>query len=429
MMVFGGGFTLPRIITLFWFDSIMPRRDHWVRRLPNDEISRLAQLSEQLSEALANANPTEHLRQNLERLSQEISELNLRNPLEHLEPIDTNYDDVTTNSGIYMFTNGLEQYIGLAVNVRIRFYIPLYGHLTSNNNSNSRHVINPGPWDAYLLEEYSKPESNQENVGTSLSSDEIFWYYLLLNHDEFDLVNTPAHIGRTRAQSGYPIISFCEEELRYELFRSIGSATNSTRVNSGNGLRHIMRARTSRYGMVKLLKTETGEVPTRYYQMRFATDEEAELLNQDEYGYDDLLERIRRNESDNCLEPQERGGYRSAVLTWNQGEVDPEVVNILDRYKRGSYITDGPQSQFEHGISWHSGAEMWQIRAKNGPLYTDLWQPTFDGTEFEAAVHRERMIVQNNWQEYNLPNRRGYPSNAAALNELLPDDQQLPLWG
>ena len=136
MMVFGGGFTLPRIITLFWFDAIMPRRDHWVRRLPNHEVSRLAQLSEQLSEALANANPTEHLRQNLERLSQEISELNLRNPLEHLEPIDTNYDDVTTNSGIYMFTNGLEQYIGLAVNVRIRFYIPLYGHLTSNNNSN-----------------------------------------------------------------------------------------------------------------------------------------------------------------------------------------------------------------------------------------------------------------------------------------------------
>ena len=59
----------------------MPRRDHWVRRLPNDEISRLAQLSEQLSEALANANPTEHLRENLERLSQEISELNLGNPL------------------------------------------------------------------------------------------------------------------------------------------------------------------------------------------------------------------------------------------------------------------------------------------------------------------------------------------------------------
>jgi hypothetical protein len=80
-----------------------------------------------------------------------------------------------------------------------------------------------------------------------------------------------------------------------------------------------------------------------------------------------------------------------------------------------------------NGVYWNSRDRSWQIKAANGPGYTDQVNRQGFRTEFEAAVEREIWVVKNGWQKFNTSDS-GYPSNAKQLNEILPPDQQLPAW-
>ena len=409
----------------------MARADHPIRSLPIGVLEQLVAASNSFAELLASGShdSIELARDELRAISDIVPIDQLPNPLDILEPIPTGIDDLPTTGGIYLFSSDAGHYLGLTENIRVRFYIPSYGHLTPNNISTSRHVIDSdGGWQAYILESYTSAESRSEDANRLLSSDEIFWYYLLRNHPEFEFVNSERNIGHTSDHSGFPTLTYHEEERIYALFPSIGAATRACQVNSGNALRHMLRATTSRYGSVRMLLT-TPNVPMARFYFRFATDEEAALLGT-EMTYDQLLTTIRGRTSDcDLIYRDGEENDRNSRLIWNSGEISSRVIERLEPYKRGAYNLDGPQSQFDHGISWDSTHDCWQIRAKNGPLYTDLWKGGRPGySEIDAAIDRERVIVSNNWQQYNLPGRRGYPSNVEQINRLLPEENHLIPW-
>lgn len=406
------------------------RHRHPILGLGIPELDELRSAAQQLQALLATG--TYDLRlaavERLREIASRIPAGSIPVPTDGLVPLDVGIDDLPTTAGVYLFTSPERQYVGLTENVRIRFYHPAYGHLTSGNTSRSRLVLAQDGWRAYLLETYSVAESRAEDLNNHLSEDEIFWFFLLSALPNYSLTNQESNIGATPQHRGYPTLSYCFESEEYALFQSIGSAYRATGTNSGNVLRHLLRARTSKYGTVRTLKSVPGVEPPRNYAFRFATEIETRLLGAT-WAYADLLDAISSSESDCDLEYQSgMSSDRSSLLHWNQGPFAGVVANRLSQYRRGAYDLDGPQSEYI-GVSWHSQQNCWQVRAKMGPQYTDLWQPTRPGaSELEAAVYREREIVRNGWQEYNLPGRNGYPSNAARLNELLPADDQLPLW-
>lgn len=409
----------------------MARGDHSVRGIAIPEIRELEMAAINLQESLGIAPHDEIIRNRniLQEISDRIPIEDIPSPLDSLQPIPSGIDDLDTTGGIYIFCSDRGHYIGLTENIRVRFYIPTYGHLTDNNNSTSRHVLACEDWQVYILEGYTQPESSSNEVNTNLSRDEIFWYYLLRNHPDFQFVNAEANIGRTADHSGFPTLTYCWEDRTYALYSSIGSAYRESEVNSGNALRHMLESTTSRYGHVRMLKTTPNATQIRYFFFRFATEQEVGLLGTN-YPYQRLLDRIRQGGSDmNLVYRDGENTDRNSRFVWNCGEVAPEIIERLTPYCRGTYNLDGPQSQFDYGISWHSHNRCWQIRAKCGPQYTDLWQPTRPGdSEIQAAVFREREIVRNDWAQYNLSVRQGYPSNAVSLNRLLPPEQQLPIW-
>jgi len=328
--------------------------------------------------------------------------------------INTDVRRMPTDAGIYAIRSGTRVYVGLAGDIRVRFHRQDFGHYSSNNNTTSRHVVNEDH-DVFLLERYSRTEKANENLSRWLSHDEIFWFFTL-NGTELEVVNSERNIGRTADHGGYPTIAVNMDSGRHTLHPSMNTAFRTIRIHAGASYQCLIR------DSKRQVMADDGE----YYSFRFATEAEANLLGTD-YTADVLLTVINTNESDCALNQGARGLDRVAELVWNQGTFSQNVVERLRRFRRGRVDPNHPQSNY-HGVSWHSRHLCWQVRARNGPRWTDLWQTNCRGlTEIEAAIFREQHVVQRGIEQYNTAGT-GYPSNAVLLNEQLPSDQQLPLW-
>lgn len=412
----------------------MAMRDHPIREHSLPEINLLQETSTLLQEALRTKSHStiSRLRKLLREISDRISFESVSNPLEKLNPVESlSISDLPKSGGIYLFSSERGQYLGLTESFRIRFHIPLYGHLTNRNNSRSKLIIDSGKWrehwDVYFLEAYTVEESNSESTSINLSRDEIFWYYLLRKHPDFHFVNRESNIGMTSEHSGYPVISFCIETRQYAIYPSLGAGRRTTGVNSGNLLRHVIRDTTGKYGYPRTLKTEPKIDPPLNFVFRFATDAESKLLNEGEFEYQSFLGKIRQEDTDCDLVQLGKGGDKYARLVWNIGEFTSEIDRRLAPYRRGAYEMDNPKSRFTHGISWNSRDKQWQVKALTGPNYTDQENRYAGDDELQAAIYRERRIVEKGWQEFNTE-ELGYPSNAREINALLPEEEHLPIW-
>lgn len=405
-------------------------REHPIRDLEIPELAQLWELSTSLEQALRedSRNRQQEFRASLKQCSVQIPHDAIPDPIADIKPLSA--DSLPLTGGIYLFTNpDGNAYVGLTENIRVRFLIPTYGHLTPKNNSRSVRVLNNPEWEVRVLETYSRAECNQQDLFINLAADEIFWYYFLLNHPNYNMQNVLGNIGSTPEHRGFPVVSYSITTGAYNHHPSMAAAARFAQTDSGNTRRHILRQSEGRRGEVRFLKTLRGVEPLAYYAFRFVTDREAGLLTPDGDGVD-LVTIIEEDESDCALFI--RGGensHRNSRFQWNYGLYLPEVGEQLQPYMRGDYETDGLQSQFTHGISWHSHGEAWQVRAKSGPNYEDLWQIRCVGmSEIEAARFRELQIVENGWQDYNRDAVNGYPSNADELNPLLAADLQVPRW-
>ena len=318
-------------------DEKISRHSHSIWSHGNPRFGKLEQLSTRLQTALQRKSYREikKLREELNKISIGLPHDLVENPLEHLDPVPSlDFDELSTRAGIYLFSSEKQHYVGLTENFRIRFHIPLYGHLTDRNNSRSRHVQAAGDWgkdwNVYFLETYDDSESASLEVFSMLSSDEIFWYYFLKNHPSFTLVNREENIGKTSETNGYPVISFCSESGVYNIHPSIGSASRATNVSGGNLSRHVFRVATAKNGHVRSLKTRASVTPSRNYIFRFANDAEVALLSSENAQSKDLQETISQSVSDCALVQLDHGGDKFARLVWNQGEFN-EDIDILRR--------------------------------------------------------------------------------------------------
>ncbi|MAZ23845.1 MAG: hypothetical protein CMB22_03435, partial [Euryarchaeota archaeon] len=124
---------------------------------------------------------------------------------------------------------------------------------------------------------------------------------------------------------------------------------------------------------------------------------------------------------------------RGLRMFWNGGELSELEIAHLQGTRRtnddGTYGEEIPQSDYKQ-VSWDSshrgGIGGWQARAKRGTSsrMADLWRagPRLSiRTEDDAALIRERAILDNNWQIY-CRGRTG--SNANLLNERLTDEER-----
>lgn len=337
-------------------------------------------------------------------------------------------------AGIYLIKQeGLKRaYVGLASNFSSRFFngkddckvncksnCGCYGHINSTPRTcRSHRIIESGDnFEVYCLQE-------MEYATERVCQAEIDWYYIL---DElgFEMVNAVWALG-VAGFNGRPIVSLNLQTKEYLYFMTVNE---SSVVCYGD-----------RYsGNAGVISSTVRGFQNQFYGFthRYATEDEVEGYK-DRREVTELIPEFPRITEWIDATIDEDGDVstlcsgcngsssthkRNLRMKWTAGALSDTEIQHLRETSRGEYSDDVPTTEYK-GVSWHSGSQGWQCRAKKGVSSKEFWQtgPLKDWTQdHDAALHRELKILNNEWEEFNT-GKKG--SNADLLNQNLSHEER-----
>jgi hypothetical protein len=307
--------------------------------------------------------------------------------------------------GIYLISSLQENihYIGLAIDIKERFYSPGYGHLV-NNKCRSAIVIETQKFEIRILRAF---DPKTESLDLELAHSEIL-LHTVLTVAGLRFVNSESMLGRVGGGVGAALI-VCEIATgRYYFF---GSTSLAVEVTGSTALPAVAHA---------YQNTAAG------YAVRWATD--TEIVLAEEVGGGSSVPRAglqldpetsERIASTSASVVAFEGKGRNASVRWTSGLLPTETLAHFRTFSRGgTYKANSlPKSGF-NGVSWDSHASCWQCRAKSGPGPKDLWHTGRRswGSPLDAAIAREEKVAAEGWQKWNIDR---YASNATEINRML----------
>jgi hypothetical protein len=235
---------------------------------------------------------------------------------------------------------------------------------------------------------------------------EVDWFFLLLQSG-WKMVNAEWALG-VAGSTGRPIVVCDIKSGRYFHFPTVVEAAATLTPDKSGGAGAIgpmlVRQQNQQYGLAA----------------RYATADEVELFR----GATDVTSQLMR------LKPSvdwTNGLARNSTLAWAAGSLRDSDIEQLKKGFRGHYSPSSPMTDYR-GVSWHRARKGWQCRAKSGARGKEIWQtgPLISWRdEHDAAIYREKVIIENNWQGFNRGQQHG--SNAALLNARVMDRLDGPL--
>ncbi len=332
----------------------------------------------------------------VERLPEELRLLT------QLPPPLTGPEELSSEPGIYLISasNSNLHYVGLAADIRDRFFTPGYGHLT-NNKCRSAEVFATGAW---CIRELAVFSTAPTDIDFQLSYLELL-YHAVLSIAGLRFVNSESFLGRIGGGVGSALI-VCE--LAGEDYRFFGSTSLAVQDTQSTALPAVAHG---------YQHSAAG------YAVRWASD--AEIAQAESISGSGACPRselvldgadARRITALDAPRVVMSGSGRNASVRWLAGPLSEDALAHFRKFSRGGrYKTVTLPSSGFRGVSWHSGSRTWQCRAKNGPGPKQIWQTGRAdwATALDAAVFREEKILQEGWQQFNFGR---YASNAVEIN-------------
>ena len=316
----------------------------------------------------------------------------------------TPVDALPNSPAVYLISSSTSHYVGLALDVRHRFWNPDYGHLTPANRCRSRHVLEQGDVVVRLLEQ---PTGNDDHVRKALSVGEIRAFAELTTAGHV-VVNSVATLGRVGESTGAPVV-LCDYVAQVYIY--CDSLIAAQRFLDSTALPAVVHG----YQRTALGHTARWALPHEVDALAESVPSNGVFKGQ---SVDDAV-----NSAPSRVEW--RGAGRNAGFAWTSGPLTSADCEHLASYQRGRYQQEIPKSAF-NGVSWESSRGRWQCRAKTGPGSKDLWQTSRLAwtSDVDAAVYREERIRAEGWESFNTGR---YASNAVALNAAL-GEQRYESW-
>ena len=342
------------------------------------------------------------------------------------------------DSGIYLIVadNNETVYVGLANNFYSRFNTGYTSHNDEcpNNCAHYGHFVNPTEGSRRV----GMPDGNCRYIllemidhdGFGISQAEIDWYYLFRSNgwQERD-----SRVER-RITNHQPSLGMKGHRPSPCIVMHVSSGNHMFFVGQGNAADSLGVIQPHLNSSIRQFQNQQGG-----YTARDANPEE--VVEGTVVGIKDVI--WRYGQSGSIIEdireacPGCAGGStvhrRGLRMFWNGGALSElEIAHLQGTRRRngdGTYDEEIPKSDYKQ-VSWDSshrgGIGGWQARAKRGATsrMVNLWRagPRLSiRTEDDAALIRERAILDNNWQNY-CRGRTG--SNANLLNERLTDEER-----
>lgn len=191
----------------------------------------------------------------------------------------TTFDALDHRAGIYLITAdhrltdesaGSESYVGCARDIRTRFHLPTFGHLSDANKTRSQLVLaQPGHQVAVFSS--AAPAVEDDQLDRWLAEEEVFWWAVMVAAGLI-VVNSTSSLGRTGGDADQPLVA-CELATgRVRVFRSQAEATRVLELP---------------VGYVNVV-VNGWQSQNRGYTFRYATDDETELVGTGWLGHSAL---------------------------------------------------------------------------------------------------------------------------------------------
>jgi len=307
--------------------------------------------------------------------------------------------------GIYLISASQSNlhYVGLAMDIRDRFFTPGYGHLT-NNKCRSAEVLSTGVW---CIRELALITPESPDLDFQLSYLELL-YHSVLSIAGLRFVNSESFLGRVGGGVGSALVVCGIADESYRFFGSTSIAVQETGSTALPAVAHGYQHSAAGYAV---RWASDAEIALAESIAGSGTSPRSELVLQ---GDD-----ARKVTALDAPEVVMSGAGRNASVRWVAGPLSTVALAHFRKFSRGGKYKTAPlpASGFR-GVSWHSGSGTWQCRAKFGSDAKDIWQTGREdwSTALDAAVFREEKILREGWQQWNYGR---YASNALEINGAL----------